>query len=65
MATRGNSYVQSHAFSHSSHKWSCMLVQTWLTLAKTSSFQAHGVISSSKYVAQKCGFELGCGVGSS
>jgi hypothetical protein len=42
-----------------------MLVQTWLTLAKTSSFQAHGVISSNKYVVQRCGFELGCGVGSS
>jgi len=42
-----------------------MLVQTWLTLANTSSFKAHGVISLSKYVAQRCGSELGCGVGSS
>jgi len=42
-----------------------MLVQAWFTLAKTSSFQAHGVISLSKYVTQRCGFELGCGVGSS
>jgi hypothetical protein len=35
------------------------------SIGKTSSFQAHGVISLNKYVAQRCGFELGCGVGSS
>ncbi len=42
--------------------------RSWLvdwTLTNTSSFQAHGVISLSKYATQRCGFELGCGVGSS